>query len=332
MKLLIMVIMMISLATSVMGREFFYENDNLGLVKIDVKESVLEKVFNTQSLLITSEKKSVVLGEQAKIRIITEVPCQDANGNEIQQISSAKFVVNDPAGTTTNFDILGKVGVCQSNQLEFTLTPQKIGKYSIHYIVMQKNYPQILVKEVSDFTVVSGSPQCQAEELSEWKFLYDMTGGKVYNRFKYAYDQDCTLIPSAQVTYYKTQCNSGYLIEQSEQALSEGIKKCSLIVEKQVIDSDEKITEMQPNPIQEIKCTQDIIAPCGDLVRVEYACVEGILIPIEDFCPEQPPKEGSQNKIPTLTLLFSPDFYGIYTISLLGLTSIAGALYYKKRR
>ena len=326
---------MLALTSSVMGKELYYQNEDLGLVTIDVKESVLEKIFNSQSLLIASEKKSVVLGDQVKIRIIAEVPCQDKNGMTINQISSAKFVVTDPEGKTTNFDILGKVGACQSSQIEFTLTPQKLGKYTIHYLVMQSNYPQLLVKEISDFTVVSGSPQCQAEELTEWKFLYDISGGKVYNRFKQSYDQSCNLIPSAQVTYYKTECTSGHIIAGTEQSFAEGIKKCVAIqeelVQEPVVDSDEMVGEIIIDPVQEVECTEDLLSPCGDIAAIEYACIEGTLTPVEDFCPEHPQEEGSQGKIPTLTLLFNPDFYGIYTISLLGLSLIAGVLYYQRR-
>lgn len=271
---IIFVLMVLMLSTMASAKTLYYEDENVGLVTIDVKTTLVEKMLNllsTQSFSITAEKKSVQVGEAIKVQVITEVPCEDRNGKVLldSDISVAKFVITDPALSTTNFDIktggvIGNLKACQTNQFDFTITPKKEGKYFVHYVVMQKDYPQLLVKEVTEFTSVK----------------------KV----------------SVQVPVQKVADSAPEPPSEEEIAAPK--------------------EELSPeNELSASECTQDLVQVCADSSTiVAYTCSQGKLVPTQEQCKKG--DQGAQGEIPLLNLLFSLEFYGIYTYIVIALGMI----------
>ena len=338
---LFMVLLMVNLAVA---KDYYYQDEKIGLVKISIPETFWERVklyFEDRPFFIAVEKATIKIGDKNIVTVGVEIPDKDVNGKTLTDadINKAVFVWTFPDGHTSVIDLKPSgLHVSQSGSpFTFEMTPLQSGTYKAHYIVMRKEYPTVLVKEVTEFNVVSGqSVNCQKESITEWKFLISTLdgNGKIYNQNQFSYDGNCKRIESQTKTYYKTECNAGFLIIGSSQSFSEGQKKCEKqeeIAEDSIAIGmsefwtiENNVCVLRPtgsgfNTAEECnlaltKCeNQDKECDDGSIITA-FECKGGELVSTENKCNGEVEGNG---EVSLFNDLFDLKMYGYYTYSLI---------------
>lgn len=253
-KIFVFGIVLLLLLNICYASEYYFETEQGDSVTIKQAESFWEKIkyafSGSVEETIYPAKATIKIGEPNKITLGIAVPCNDATGRRVyvEDITAAKFVMTAPNGAITTYDFKPKIQVCSSVQVEYTVLPVMVGTYTIHYSIIQKFYPSILVKEVSSFNVVKDEVVCDKEVLSAWTPVYDVANGKLFQRFRHYYDNNCYEITNQRQIIYKTVCNTGFVISGTSLQEAEGKRSCEALSVPKPIPSPTPSPEPTPTP------------------------------------------------------------------------------------
>ena len=184
-------------------------------MKITIKElSFLDKLFLPKAIMLTPTNPKV--GEQITVDFGIDIP-YTTHG-----VEKSRITLSD--GTVWNVFTSGGNDICNACTAIFTsqFYINVAGNYWIKNEIIEKDTGITLTQETKDFTV--GSTTCPLPNCGSWRFLIDIDFGERQTKDCYTYEVN-TCVEKVS-NYYKTICNSGYVIEGTTLKESDGQKTC----------------------------------------------------------------------------------------------------------
>lgn len=218
----VIIIALLVTIASALAYETVIDDPVLGTAKITIEDrGFFANLFSSTQQTIFAVQAKVQLGEKVKIRAGVEI----TECIKKEEISSVRMVFTAPSGKTTTQYLQGNFLSCASNpEIIVEFTPQEKGKWTAFYLVRKTTYPYVAGKEITEFEVVDGTPQCSGQKIGDWKPSSSILNGQLYTRQTFSYDANCksTLLS----TEIKTVCRENYVIQGTLDNVGTGMKTC----------------------------------------------------------------------------------------------------------